>query len=143
MIRQLGEQLGFTVVPAPGQAGNREQPGSLSSGVSTPYLWQEPDGHTRYVFYIIASAAFGQIVLGRAYPPEKSLILLPGGRANLAAYKLRCDAHLRQEAEKGWRFIKYRHLRRLLEDRQLTRANLDEQLALDPLTYSATQIRLL
>ncbi len=139
MIRQLGEQLGFTVVRAQEPAGDA----SSTTGTSIPYLWQETGGQIRYAFYIIVSSAFGEFVLRGSTPPEQSLILLPGGRANLAAYKLRCDPHLKQEIEKGWRFIKYRHLRKLLEDQQLTRENLEEQLGLDPLAYSATQIRLL
>jgi hypothetical protein len=132
MVRQLGEQLGFSVSRA----------GEIST-TAVPYIWEEPRGSSRYVIYILASAAFGEIVLRGDTPPEKALIVIPGGRANLAAYKLRSNPVLRQEIDKGWRIVKYRQLRRLLEDRMLTRDNLDEQLTLDPLTYSATQIRLL
>jgi hypothetical protein len=139
MIRQLGERLGFQVT----RSQDALKEGPSSTGTQLPSLWQDPGGTIRYAFYTIASAAFGEIVLRGNTPPEKSLILLPGGRANLAAYKLRSDAHLRQEIGKGWRFVKYRSLRKLLEDQQLTRQNLDEQMELDPLTYSATQIRLL
>ena len=46
-------------------------------------------------------------------------------------------------AQGGWRFIKFRHLRWLVDNPLLSRDNLDELLAIDPLTYSTTQLRLL
>jgi hypothetical protein len=58
-------------------------------------------------------------------------------------HKIRNNPLLRQEIEKGWRFLKYRHLRHLLETPTLTRDNLDELLSLDPLTESPAQMRLL
>jgi hypothetical protein len=59
------------------------------------------------------------------------------------AFKLSKDARLNKEIEQGWIFLKYRHLRRLIENPLLNAENLIEQLELDPLTYTATQMRLL
>ncbi len=50
---------------------------------------------------------------GNEYPPENSLLVLPGGRSGLLASKLERDPVLKQIWESGWRLIKYRQLRKL------------------------------
>ena len=144
-VRQLGERLGFVVSTYPASQ-------ETLSPALTPYYWQEADGDIRYTFYILTSAAIGEVVLGKStrlpLAPDtvgvgRMIIVLPGSRANLAAYKLEHDPHLRQEVSRGWRLIKYRHLRQLCENPVLTADNLDLQLDLDPMTYTAPQIRLL
>ena len=125
LLAQLGQNLGFEVT---GQS---------------PQLWQEPDGEAVFAFYSIASAVIGEIIFSRNFPPQQSLIVYPGGRASLVAYKLQNDARLSQAVTEGWRFLKYRHVRRLAENPRLRRDNLDEQLSLDPLTSSEPQMPLL
>jgi hypothetical protein len=119
-----------------------------------PVVWVDEKGQPRYWFYLLASAVIGEIILGKAdsppSPPESSIIVLPGGRANLVAYKLRHDPRLRALCAgmenpanaSGWRFLKFRHLRQLLDNLLLQRDNLDENLAQDGLTYTAPQMRL-
>ena len=48
-------------------------------------------------------------------------------------YKLRRNILLRRAVDKGWRFLKFRHIRRLLEDPLLRPETLDERFGLDPL----------
>jgi hypothetical protein len=73
------------------------------------------------------------------------MVVIPGSRANLLIYKLNRDPRLlgRSQIAGGWNFIKFRHLRWLLENPLLSRESLAESLALDPLTYSTPQLRLL
>ena len=139
-LRQLAERLGYA-----------------AEGHS-PLRWIDKSGDTRYWFYPIASAVIGDILLGTAQttpsPAAQSLIVLPGSRANLVAYKLRHDPRLRNlcvteepgtiEANEriGWRFIKFRHVRWLLDNLLLKHDNLDDLINVDPLTYSAPQMRL-
>jgi hypothetical protein len=108
-----------------------------------PILWLDENGIISYVFYVIESATIGRIVFINPYPPQKSLIVFPGSRAAIAAYHLRNDAHLSEIINRGWRFLKFRHLRRLAESTSLTRENFDDQLTLDPITETAPQMRLL
>ena len=124
-LQQLGKRLGF------------------SSSGERPLLWVEHGGDPSFSFYVIASAAFGELVFSNPYPAGNSLIVLPGARASLAVFKLRRDPRLRQAIEAGWRFLKFRHLRQLVESPSLARENLDEQLALDPLMEAHEQMRLL
>lgn len=121
----LGARLGFSCSP------------------QQPFLWLDPDGHVAYAFFLLPSAAFGELVFSSPYPPSHSIIVLPGARASLVVYKLRRNPRLRQAVEAGWRFLKFRHLRHLAESPTLTRQNLDEQLQLDPLTEALEQMRLL
>jgi hypothetical protein len=124
-LQQLGQRLGFST---PGEQ---------------PLLWEEPDSQVAYAFFPIASAAFGELVFSNPHPAGSSIIVLPGARASLAVFKLRRDLRLRQAIESGWRFLKFRHVRQLAEYPSLARENLAEQLALDPLTESQEQMRLL
>jgi hypothetical protein len=125
MLVELGERLG------------------CKTSAGDPLLWIGADGQVDFAFYVIASAVLGEIVFEPQYPPERGCIVLPGGRANLVMHKIKNDPHLEQEIEKGWRFLKFRHVRRMAENLTITRTVFDEQLGLDPLTYTAPQIPLL
>jgi len=107
------------------------------------YQWLVEDEEPKFTFYLTASAVLGKILNVGAPTKGKALIVLPGGRANLVACKLNNNPLLRKEFENRWGFIKYRHLRYLVDNPMLDLENLEEQLALDPLTYSEPQIRLL
>jgi len=124
-IHDLGNQLGY------------------SAQGDSPIIWGDAEEDVRLVFFISCSAGIGEIVFNSSYPPDKSIIVLPGARANLIVYKLRYNLYLNQIIESGWRFLKFRHLRHLLESPSLKRENIDTLLALDPLTESPAQMRLL
>lgn len=108
-----------------------------------PQVWRDATGEARMACYPIASAVIGEILTGGEYPPQRSLIVLPGGRANLVAYKLQHDPRLRQAVEQGWRFVKFRQVRFLLGKQTLDLKALDELLSQDSLTYESPQLRLL
>ena len=110
------------------------------------FCWVDRYQLPQFWLYPIVSAVIGEIILQSTVPAAKSLIILPGGRANLVSYKLRRDprlARLCDASQGGWRFIKFRHLRWLEGNPLLSRENFDEQLTLDPLTYTTPQLRLL
>jgi hypothetical protein len=124
-IQALGERLEF------------------STSGEIPLIWIDAEGQARYWLYPKASAVIGEIMTAGQVDPERSLIVLPGGRANLVAYKLHRNPHLAQAVTAGWRFLKFRCLRSLLEAPGLTPDTFPEKLEADPLTYSAPQMRLL
>ena len=95
-------------------------------------LWQEK-GKTAYAFYLLASAVVGRILRENLYPPERSLLVIPGGRAGLLICKLHRDPFLDQIWQGGWRVLKFRHLRRLAEIPSLTRENWARELSDDPI----------
>jgi hypothetical protein len=107
-----------------------------------PLIWKTPDGIV-YVFYVSATAEIGDIIFKNKYPPNKSVLVIPGARSNLLLYKFRKNFHLNQIIDQGWRFLKFRHLRHLLDSPTLNRQNLEFELDLDPLTETPAQLRLL
>jgi hypothetical protein len=138
LLARLGQNLGFITRPA----GNPALEGPAHTGLA-PLLWYDKDGEIAYAFYLLASAIFGKIVTAPQFPPQKSLIVYPGSRAGLVMLKLHKDPRLNQSVEAGWRFVKFRLLRRLAEDPRLTRDNLDVQLDQDPYNNKDLQMLLL
>lgn len=117
---------------------------NLTTEDLSPLRWISPDGQTSYWFHPKASAMLSGLLLNRKTPPQQTFIVIPGSRANLIAYKLRHDPRLSQAIQHGYRFLKFRHLRALLDrvTGTLSPEALDEQLNADPLTYTAPQMRL-
>ncbi len=108
-----------------------------------PLLMVNEKGETSYICHIIASGIISNILLAPNSNPQKSLIILPGSRANLVIYKIQHDPRLRQAVDSGWRFVKYRQLRLLSKSAIISTTLLEEQLSKDLLTYSPPQLRLL
>jgi len=125
----LGIRLGFTTKMD-------------AESIPTIY-WIGDNGEKEYSFFLSASAILGKYLLGIPLPRKKSLMVIPGSRSNIVAYKLKHNLYLKQIIEQGWQFIKFRHVRQLAERSNLSKDNLEEQLSLDPLTYATPQIRLL
>lgn len=125
LLNQIAQSLGFQIQ---GKA---------------PIIMRDDQGDIQFIWYIITTGVVSPILLGETQEPQKSLIILPGGRANLVAYKIQRDARLRQAVENGWRFVKFRQLRLISKSIILSKSLLEEQLNADLLTYTAPQLRLL
>jgi hypothetical protein len=102
------------------------------------YVWEMESGEVSRVFYVLASALIGRAIEETPYPPQKTIIVIPGGRAGLIQYKAARDPALAARL-KPYRLVKYRLLRALLEVPVLTRETFEEQIASDPLEKSAAQ----
>jgi hypothetical protein len=116
--------------------------GLITNG-ENPVIWKTSEDKVSQIFHVTSSAEIGGIVFNSPHPASKSLIVIPGARANLLLYKIRNNFYLAQVIDRGWRFLKFRHLRHLLESPTLNHENLDYELALDPMTESPAQMRLL
>ena len=101
-------------------------------------LWEE-NGEIRYAFYVLASALVGRAMLETPYPPERTIIVIPGGRSALIAYKSQRDPALAADMQK-YRLVKYRLLRTLVELPVLSRETFEEQITSDPLEKSQFQM---
>ena len=127
MIEAVGKRLGYTT---------RKQ--------EKNYLWEESNkdkmtASLHYAFYVLASALVGRAIAETPYPPEKTVIVIPGGRAALAEYKKQRDPAL-AASMKHYQIVKYRLLRLLVEVPVLTRETFEEQIASDPLEKSRSQM---
>ncbi|NTW13055.1 MAG: hypothetical protein HGA30_07065, partial [Anaerolineales bacterium] len=107
------------------------------------YLWESAgdggESKAAYAFYILASALVGRAMSETPYPPEQTVIVIPGGRAGLVQYKAQRDPSLAARM-KSYRLVKYRLLRRLIEVPVLTRDTFEEQITSDPLEKSNSQM---
>lgn len=99
--------------------------------------WEE-NGLTTRTFQVMASALLGR-ALQNSTPAQRTVIVIPGGRAALAAYKEDRDPSLAAQMKKH-RLVKYRLLRSLLDMPILTRETFEEQIASDPVEKSAGQM---
>jgi hypothetical protein len=132
-ISGLGETLGFSV-----QSSEEE----IKQDNRSQSIWCDPSGKQVYAFYFSASALLGKYIVNEQPIAALSILVIPGGRANLAMFKLRRDPRLRKIFERDWQFLKFRQARQLAQNPTLTVETLEDQLGLDPLTYTETQMRM-
>lgn len=123
LIESLGKRLGYST--------RREE--KLG-------FWEQ-DGEVKRTFIILASALLGRALSEATNAGGQTTIVIPGGRAALAAYKIQRDPELARRI-KGIQVVKYRLLRTLIELPVLTRETLEEQIAGDPLEKSKAQMAL-
>ncbi len=107
----------------------------------TPVIWRDKTGRLAYAWYVITSAVVSDIIFNREYSSDRSLIVFPGGRANLVAYKIQNDPRLRQAIEEGWRMVKFRQVRWLAQNPVISLETFDHLLTQDSLTFESPQMR--
>lgn len=98
-------------------------------------IWEE-DGKRVRSFYVLASALISR---GLENADEQTVIVIPGGRAALAAYKQQRDPALGSQLKRR-KVVKYRLVRALFELPILTRETFEEQIASDPVEQSEGQM---
>ena len=118
--------------------GRRMGYATRTRGQDRIYLWEQ-NGRIERIFYILASALIGRAISETPYSPGQTVIVMPGGRAALAAYKAQRDPSLAARM-KSVQVVKYRLLRTLIELPVLTRETFEEQIAGDPLEKSKSQM---
>ena len=96
----------------------------------------EQDGESVLSFYVMASALISRAL--DAVTPE-TVLVVPGGRAALIAYKQNRDPSLAARLKRH-RVVKYRLLRAISDVPILTRELFDAQIASDPLEQSSAQM---
>jgi hypothetical protein len=101
-------------------------------------IWEE-NGEPVRVFSVLASALVGRTIAECQYPPEQTILVIPGGRAALVAYKEQRDPSLAKQL-KTYRLAKYRFVRALSEVPILSRETIEEQLASDPVEEARDQM---
>ena len=109
---------------------------NYQSSVNDKVLTWKDNSQTVKKFNVLASA-----LLNRALEQadEQTIIIIPGGRAALAAYKQERDPSLKVRLKRH-KLVKYRLLRSLLEVPILTRETFEEQIASDPVEESKGQM---
>ena len=101
-------------------------------------IWEEQGKPVR-VFYTLASALVDRAIKDKPDSAAQGILVVPGGRAALIAYKEQRDPVL-AERMKDYRVVKYRLWRALAELPILTRATFEEQLSSDPVEQAQGQM---
>lgn len=112
--------------------------GNSSSRQAKLLVWEDR-GHPVRNFLVLASALVGRAILEIARPPEETILVVPGGRASLIAYKQQRDPLL-VERLKAYKVLKYRLVRDLAQLPILTRETFEEQIVSDPLEQAKGQL---
>lgn len=109
-----------------------------------PLRWLNEKGETLYQFYLLASSIISPYVYQpHTVPPQRCVLVLPGGRTGLLGFKLRRDPRLKAAFETGWRLLKFRHLRYLSEYPHLSINQWEDLLNGDPPQWEdAVQMRM-
>jgi len=128
LLHDLGKRLNFESLETQGEIAKID--------------WVNDAGHSVCSFIVAASAIIGKYLRYPNLTDGKLKIVIPGGRSNLVAYKLRQNPHLSQIAKRQWQFIKYRHIRQITESANFNADNFEDQFAFDPITYTQPQMRM-
>src|SRR6185503_9987057 len=121
LIETIGNRLGYTTRKS-----------------EKNHLWEQ-NGTLERTFTVLASALIGRAIAETPYPPGQTVIVIPGGRAALVAYKTQRDPSLAART-KAVHVVKYRLLRTLTNLPVLTREIFEEQVTGDPLEKSKPQM---
>lgn len=109
---------------------------------SESIVWKDEQGHQIYTFFPSNTAIITPYLLRHASLPGLKLIVMPGSRANLLSYKLKRDPNLQSLVTNDWHFVKFRHLRNLIDNPLLSRELFASQIVGDPPEYRASQLAL-
>lgn len=123
-LHEIGQRLGYRV-----------------SGMN-PLIWKEADEPTpRYQFNILSTA----IITPQIHRPSNArnhILVIPGSRANLLAYKKQRNTLLQRKLDQHFLVMKYRLVRDLEANPLLSRELFKEQILADPPEYRTSQLAL-
>lgn len=105
-------------------------------------IWKNAD-EPPIEFHLVASAVISKFLTNSRNAPTRSILVYPGSRAGLISYKLEQNPQMKKLIERGWRLVKFRHIRRLAENEKMTAASFMDQIDLDPVSNRDQQIALL
>lgn len=108
-----------------------------------PLYWVEPglEGPA-YSFHILASAIVEKHIRRDQSTAQTKILLIPGSRANLLAYKEERDPVLKAALDRAYIIVKYRLVRDLIANPLLSRELFREQILVDPPEYRSSQLAL-
>jgi hypothetical protein len=106
-----------------------------------PLLWYERNTlQPSYRFNIFASAIVSQHIFQNTQKAPTNILVLPGSRANLLAFKKQRDPVLKQTLDQDFLIVKFRLVRDLEANPLLSRDLFKEQISADPLEYRSSQL---
>lgn len=108
-----------------------------------PLEWLDTQGtHVLYRFNILTSAIVTPYLISSHPAAKNNILVIPGSRANLLAYKKQRDSILKEKLDRNFYVIKYRLIRDLEINPLLSYELFKEQILTDPPEYEETQLAL-
>ncbi len=108
-----------------------------------PLFWQESEGtQPQYSFHVFSSAMVCRHLGKPGDTAAIKMMVFPGSRSNLLAYKKQRDPVLREKLDTCCMEVKFRLLRDLAANPLLSRKLFTEQIKADPPEYHASQLAL-
>lgn len=113
-------------------------------GGEDPLVWrdQSENGPLAFTFHLLASAIVQKHLQEPRAASGVRILLIPGGRANLLAYKEQRDPVLKAALDREFIVAKFRLIRDLEANPLLTRELFLEQIQADPPEYRSSQLAL-
>jgi hypothetical protein len=108
-----------------------------------PIYWHS-NNHSEpiYSFQVFSSAMISKHLLNSQDAARINILVLPGSRANLLAFKQQQNPVLKQTLDRDYMVVKYRLIRDLEANPLLTRELFMEQIQADPPEYQSSQLAL-
>ena len=109
-----------------------------------PLTWSDGEGNSQadFTFHILASAIVQKHLSEPQHSTGTRILLIPGSRANLLAYKTQRDPVLKAALDRAFIVVKFRLIRDLEANPLLTRELFLEQIRVDPPEYQNSQLAL-
>ena len=108
-----------------------------------PILWSEGDlTNPVYRFFVFSTAIISKHIQKGHYSPRKMVLVFPGSRANLLAFKKQRNPLLSNFLDSGLIAVKFRLVRDLEANPLLSRELFNEQILVDPPEYRSSQLAL-
>jgi len=111
-----------------------------------PVVWYGDEGEIEFSFYPVTTSIISPFVLQSdtiRSDTKRRIAIIPGSRSKLLSYKLMKDPRLNEKVLVGWRIMKFRHLRRMMDRKGITRSLWEKLLDNDPVRWEdATQLEM-
>jgi hypothetical protein len=109
----------------------------------TPIHWYDQDQkEPKFCLHLFSTARIARKINEEAFEGAINIIILPGSRANLLAFKKHRDPVLSDLLDKNFLIVKFRAIRGMEANPLLTRALFAEQIRSDPPEYRTSQLAL-
>ena len=104
--------------------------------------WLNRDASVLFSFFPIATAEISQQITLNQNLIGQKFIILPASRSNLVSYKIKRDPNLRMLKEENWHLVKFRQIRNLAANPNLSRENFLNLIMEDPPEFQSSQLSL-
>ena len=108
-----------------------------------PLIWlEDEESPAKYHFHVFASAMVSKHIEKSSADSTKRVLVLPGSRANLLAFKTQRDPILAEKLDRDYLILKFRQVRDLEANPLLTRDLFEKQIHTDQPEYRDSQLAL-